>query len=136
MTLKRDRIFWATALLRDRIGFSTAVSTICMVAFGTGMGLGRWFGPDVLKRAPLDNQLKAVMVAQFIGFSDGRPDLAAGQSSYASGLAIAGAPFLLGFLGDHLGISRAYLMVPILILIALTTIIAIPSEQMTTADKV
>lgn len=158
--------FWAAALLRNRVGSSAAISTICIVALGTGMGLGRWFGPQALKRAALDNQLKAVMLTQFlgfamlwfshtlwislaallavgigismqfalaaqrlIGFSESRPDLAIGRSSLGSGIAIAAAPFLLGVLGDHLGISRAYLMVPVLIVIALSTIIAIPSAQ-------
>lgn len=158
--------FWAAALLRDRVGSSAAISTICIVALGTGMGLGRWFGPHVLRQFSLDNQLKAIMLTQFIGFailwfshvlwisliallavglglsmqfalaslrligfSEGRPDLAIGQSSLAAGIAIAGAPFILGVFGDHLGISRAYLMVPVLILIALATVFAIPSEQ-------
>lgn len=165
--------FWAAALLRDRIGSSPAISTICIVALGTGMGLGRWFGPRLLRRSSLDRQLLAVMITQFIGFgtlwfshtqwlsliallaigiglsmqfalaslrligfSEGRPDLAIGRSSLGSGLAIAGAPFLLGVLGDHLGISRAYLMVPLLIVIACFTTIAIPSEQMATTDSV
>ena len=163
--------FWAAALLRDRVGSSAAISTICIVAVGTGMGLGRWFGPHVLKNSSLDNQLKTIMLTQFIGFgilwfshdlwisllallavglglsmqfalaslrlirfSDGRPDLAIGQSSLAAGIAIAGAPFILGVFGDHLGISRAYLMVPVLIIIALTTVFAIPSEQSTISD--
>jgi MFS family permease len=163
--------FWAAALLRDRVGSSAAISTICIVALGSGMGLGRWFGPQVLRRVSLDNQLKAVMTAQFFGFgtlwfshtlwislialmtagigismqfalastrlisfSEGRPDLAIGQSSLGSGVAIAGAPFILGVFGDHFGISRAYLMVPLLIVIALLTIITIPSEQSAFAD--
>ncbi|HEX7404966.1 MAG TPA: hypothetical protein VF307_03475 [Candidatus Nanopelagicaceae bacterium] len=49
--------------------------------------------------------------------------------------AIAGAPFILGVLGDHLGISRAYLMVPVLILFALTTIIVIPSHPEIAKDS-
>lgn len=158
--------FWAAALLRNRIGSSAAISTICIVAVGSGMGLGRWFGPQLLKRLVLDSQFKIVLFTQFvgfaflwfshtlwisliallavglglsmqfalasqrlIGFSQGRPDLAIGRSSLGSGLAIAAAPFLLGLLGDHVGISRAYLMVPVLIVIALSTILAIPSAQ-------
>lgn len=158
--------FWAAALLRDRVGSSAAISTICIVALGSGMGLGRWFGPIALKRAHLDAQLKTVILLQFlgfstlwfshillislgallvaglgismqfalaaqrlIGFSEGRPDLAIGRSSLGSGVAIAAAPFLLGVLGDHLGISRAYLMVPALIVVAFSTIVAIPSAQ-------
>ncbi len=160
--------FWAAALLRNRVGSGAALSTICIVALGSGMGLGRWFGPISLKRLHVDNQLKAVLFVQFIGFatlwfshllwlslaallaagigismqfalaaqrligfSDGRPDLAIGRSSLGSGVAIATAPFLLGVLGDHLGISRAYLMVPVLIIIAFSTIVAIPSADPT-----
>jgi predicted MFS family arabinose efflux permease len=158
--------FWAAALVRDRVGSSAAISTISLVAVGSGMGIGRWFGPSLLKRNSVDAQLKAIVVTQFlgfatlwfshrlwisiaslfvvglglsmqfallslrlIGFSDGRPDLAIGRSSLAVGIAIAGAPFMLGVLGDHLGISRAYLMVPVLIVITLTSIIAVPSSQ-------
>lgn len=160
--------FWAAALLRNRVGSSAAISTICIVALGSGMGLGRWFGPQILKRKSLDAQLKIVMLTQFIGFatlwfshtlwisllallaagiglsmqfalasmrligfSQDRPDLAIGRSSLGAGVAIAGAPFILGVLGDHLGISRAYLMVPVLIVIAFTTIVVIPSGQST-----
>ncbi len=163
--------FWAAALVRDRVGTSAAISTISIVAVGGGMGIGRWFGPSALKRYSLDHQLKAVILAQFVGFtilwsshnlwisiasllvvglglsmqfslsslrliafSDGRPDLAIGRSSLAAGTAIACAPFILGVLGDHLGISRAYLMVPVLILIALATIIIIPSHQRIVQD--
>lgn len=163
--------FWAAALVRDRTGSSAAISTISLVAVGTGMAIGRWFGPSVLKRYSLDHQLKAIIIAQFvgfailwfshtlwisiislfvvglslsmqfalsslrlIGFSDGRPDLAIGRSSLAAGAAIAFAPFILGVLGDQFGISRAYLMVPILILIALATIITVPSHQARVQD--
>lgn len=159
--------FWAAALLRNRVSSSAAISTICIVALGSGMGLGRWFGPQILKRKALDTQLKTVMLTQFIGFatlwfshilwisllallavgigismqfalaslrligfSEDRPDLAIAKSSLGSGVAIAAAPFILGVLGDHLGISRAYLMVPVLIVIAIVTIIAIPSEPL------
>ena len=71
----------------------------------------------------------ALSSMRLIGLSGGRPELAVGRSSLAAGIAIAAAPFLLGVFGDHLGISRAYLMVPVLIVIALGTIIAIPTES-------
>jgi hypothetical protein len=66
---------------------------------------------------------------RLIGFSDNRPDLAIGRSSLAAGSAIAGSPFILGVLGDHFGISRAYLMVPILIVIAFSAIVIVPSNE-------
>lgn len=70
----------------------------------------------------------ALTSIRLIGLSDGRPDLAIGKSGMAAGLAIAGAPFALGVLGDHLGISRAYMMVPVLILIAYVIVQLIPSH--------
>ena len=158
--------FWSAALLRERIGASAAISTVCIIAFGIGMALGRIFGPRIISSLSLDNQIKFVISLQFVGFmtfwfshilllslialfatgaglamqfglfsvrlisfSDGRPDLAVGQSSFAAGLAIAGAPFMLGLIGDHLGISKAYMMVPVLIAITLLTIFVVPSED-------
>ena len=164
--------FWAAALLRDRVGSTAAISTVCIVALGTGMGIGRWFGGPVLKRFKLDHQLQILIGSQFIGFtifwfshilwlslisllimglgismqfalasirlmglSDNRPDLAIGKSSLAAGIAIGGAPFLLGVLGDSLGISRAYIMVPVLIAIAMLIIVKVPSHEDTNMIK-
>jgi predicted MFS family arabinose efflux permease len=158
--------FWSAALLKDRVGSSAAISTVAIVALGTGMGVGRWYGGLVLKNFKLDHQLLGLVALQFIGFvafwlshsmiisliclfviglgismqfalsairlvsfSDNRPDLAIGKSSLAAGIAIAGAPFLLGFLGDNFGISRAYIMVPILIMIAFIIIKLTPSQS-------
>ena len=157
--------FWAAALLKDRVGSSAAVSTVAIVALGTGMGIGRWYGGFVLKNLSLDNQLLSIIALQFFGFlgfwlshnmvlsliclltvglgvsmqfalssirliglSQGRPDLAIGRASLAAGIAIAGAPFLLGLLGDSFGISRAYIMVFILIIIAFVIIKLVPSH--------
>ena len=157
--------FWASALLKDRVGSTAAISTVAVVAFGTGMGIGRWYGGHLLSKIKLDNQLFILIGLQFVGFvtfwfshsmllslislmvvgmgismqfalsairlvgfSDGRPDLAVGRSSLGAGVAIAGAPFLLGFLGDNFGISRAYIMVPLLIATAFVIIKATPSQ--------
>ena len=157
--------FWAAALLKDRVGSTAAISTVAIVALGTGMGLGRWYGGLVLGHLKLDTQLLTVITLQFVGFvgfwlshtmilslfclfavgmgismqfalssirliglSDGRPDLAIGRASLAAGTAIAGAPFLLGLLGDNFGISRAYIMVFVLIAIAFVIVKAIPSK--------
>ncbi|CAB4904116.1 unannotated protein [freshwater metagenome] len=164
--------FWAAALIRDRIGSSPAFSTITIMAVGTGMGLGRWYGPKVLKRFQLDSKLRFVIGLQFfafsvvwfshtllislfalcvvgmglsmqfplsslrlIGFSDNRPDLAIGRSSLAAGSAIAGSPFILGVLGDHFGISRAYLMVPVLVILAFSTLVILPSQKVTVGEN-
>ena len=158
--------FWSAALLKDRVGSTAAISTVAIVALGTGMGVGRWFGGLVLKNFKLDNQLLGLVALQFIGFvafwlshsmiisliclfviglgismqfalaairlvsfSDNRPDLAVGKLSLAAGIAIGGAPFLLGFLGDNFGISRAYIMVPVLIAIAFVITLLTPSHS-------
>jgi predicted MFS family arabinose efflux permease len=157
--------FWAAALLKDRVGSTAAISTVAIVALGTGMGIGRWYGGLVLKRFALDTQLLLIIAIQFFGFlgfwlshtmlislmcllvaglgismqfalssirliglSDGRPDLAIGRASLAAGTAIAGAPFLLGILGDNFGISRAYIMDFVLIAMAFVVIKLIPSK--------
>ena len=157
--------FWAAALLKERVGSTAAISTVAIVALGTGMGIGRWYGGLLLKNFKLDTQLLTVIAMQFLGFlgfwlshnmlislacllvvglgismqfalssirliglSDGRPDLAIGRASLAAGTAIAGAPFLLGILGDRYGISRAYIMVFALIAIAFVIVKAIPSK--------
>ena len=70
----------------------------------------------------------ALSAIRLVAFSDNRPDLAVGRSSLAAGIAIAGAPFLLGFLGDNFGISRAYIMVPVLITIAFVIVKITPSQ--------
>ena len=157
--------FWAAALLRDRVGGTASAATLAIVALGSGMAVGRWYGAIVLKKLKLDQQLITIIILQFIGFgifwfshslivslvtlfvtglgismqfalsslrligfSDKRPDLAIGISSLAAGSGIALAPFMLGVLGDNFGISRAYLMVPVLILIALAIVILVPSK--------
>ena len=157
--------FWAAALLEERVGSKAAISTVAIVALGTGMGIGRWYGGLLLKNLKLDTQLLSVIAMQFIGFlgfwlshnmvislvclfavglgismqfalssirliglSDGRPDLAIGRASLAAGTAIAGAPFLLGILGDKFGISRGYIMVFVLIAIAFVIVKVIPSK--------
>jgi predicted MFS family arabinose efflux permease len=157
--------FWSAALVRDRTDASAAISTIAIMALGTGMGLGRFFGGRIMHKLSLDHQLLTILGLQFIGFiglwlshnlffsmamllinglgisiqfaltslrlinmSDGRPDLAIGKSSLAAGIAIGGAPFLLGVFGDSFGISRAYLMVPVLIIIAAAVVMAVPAH--------
>jgi predicted MFS family arabinose efflux permease len=71
----------------------------------------------------------ALTSLRLISHSDGRPDLAIGKSSFAAGIAIGVAPFLLGVLGDLYGISRAYLMVPVLILLAITAVLIAPAKM-------
>lgn len=157
--------FWAASLFKDRVGGTSASATTVMLAYGIGMGLGRWYIGQILFKLHLDQQLLTVIGIQFIGFaifwfshiyalsilglfligvglstqfalaslrlidlSDGRPDQAIGLSSLAAGIAIALAPLALGLLDDQFGISRAYIMVPVLIAIAFIIVIFIPSH--------
>lgn len=59
-----------------------------------------------------------------IGAAGGRTDLAATRASLAAGIASGGAPFLLGFAADRIGTHTAFLLVPILIVLALLLLLA------------
>ncbi len=159
--------FWSASLISDRTDASAAISTLAVIAFGTGVGTGRWYAGRVLKRFHADEQLKIALALQFVAFglfwsshilalclitlfmvglgisvqfplftlrmvafSEGRPDLAIGKSSIAAGIAIASSPLLLGILGDNFGISRAYIMVPVLIALGFTMVVLSPSKHL------
>ena len=158
--------FWAAALIKERTDASAAVGTACVIAYGSGLGLGRWYGGIILKRYSLDQQLYILYAINLIGFmifwfshnlvlsivalfvvglgismqfplitlrlillSDHRPDLSQGITSNGAGLAIAFGPFALATIADQIGISSAYLMVPILILIALVIVRLVPTPE-------
>lgn len=158
--------FWAAALVQERTDASDAISVIAIMALGTGMGIGRFFGGRIMHKLSLDHQLLTILGLQLFGFfglwfshtlaisllmllisglgismqfaltslrlishSDNRPELAIGKSSVAAGIAIGAAPFLLGVLSDKFDISRAYLMVPALIAIAIAIVILVPSHM-------
>lgn len=57
-------------------------------------------------------------VARAITASEGRPDQATARLSIGAGLAIGLAPFLLGFLADQVGTRHAFLIVPVLLILA------------------
>ena len=61
-------LFWASALVEDRTRASAAISTVAVMCFGIGMGLGRWYGGRILHRFSLDAQLQIVLALQFFGF--------------------------------------------------------------------
>jgi len=159
--------FWSASLISDRTDASAAISTLAVIAFGTGVGTGRWYAGRLLKRFHADEQLKLALTLQFIAFglfwsshilvlslitlffvglgisvqfplftlrmvafSEGRPDLAIGKSSIAAGIAIASSPLLLGILGDNFGISRAYIMVPVLIVLGFAMVLFSPSKHL------
>ena len=159
--------FWSASLISNRTAASAAISTLAVIAFGTGVGTGRWYAGRLLKRFHADEQLKLALGLQFIAFglfwsshilvlclltlfmvglgisvqfplftlrmvafSEGRPDLAIGKSSIAAGIAIASSPLLLGILGDKFGISRAYIMVPVLIALCFTMVTLSSSKHL------
>ena len=159
--------FWSASLISDRTDASAAISTLAVIAFGTGVGTGRWYAGRLLKRFHADEQLKIALALQFIAFglfwsshilalclitlfmvglgisvqfplftlrmvafSEGRPDLAIGKSSIAAGIAIASSPLFLGVLGDNFGISRAYIMVPVLIALGFAMVALSPSKHL------
>jgi predicted MFS family arabinose efflux permease len=161
--------FWSASLISDRTDASSAISTLAVIAFGTGVGTGRWYGGRLMKRFHADEQLKIALALQFVAFgffwsshilalslltlffvglgisvqfplftlrmvafSEGRPDLSIGKSSIAAGIAIASSPLLLGILGDNFGISRAYIMVPVLIALGFLMVLISPSKHLAT----
>jgi predicted MFS family arabinose efflux permease len=71
-----------------------------------------------------------IFTLRMVAFSEGRPDLAIGKSSIAAGIAIASSPLLLGILGDNFGISRAYIMVPVLIALCFAMVALSPSKHL------
>jgi len=159
--------FWSASLISVRTDASAAISTLAVIAFGSGVGTARWYAGRLLKRFHADEQLKMALCLQFVAFglfwsshnlvfclitlfmvglgisvqfplftlrmvafSEGRPDLAMGRSSIAAGIAIGSSPLLLGILGDNFGISRAYIMVPVLIVLCLTMVLFSPSKHL------
>lgn len=66
---------------------------------------------------------------RLLEFGHPKVDLAMGRSSWAAGIAIAGSPFLLGYLADIFGISRAFLIVPIFIAISFAIVYLVPYRK-------
>jgi fucose permease len=62
-------------------------------------------------------------IGRAIAAAAGRSDLASARASLAAGLAVGGGPFLLGALADRYGSHTAFLMVPVLILLALAGLV-------------
>ena len=63
---------------------------------------------------------------RLLAFGGAKVDLAMGRSSWAAGIAIAGSPFLLGYLSDLFGVTKAFLIVPIFIAIAFAIVSTLP----------
>ena len=72
---------------------------------------------------------------RLLSFGDGKTDLAMGYVALASGIAIAGSPFILGALADGVGITSAFLLVPGFMVIAFAIVIAIPTKHGQDQDR-
>lgn len=97
-----------------------------------------WFSHNLLISVPALFIVGVGISMQFplstlrlIILSDNRPDLSQGITSNGAGLAIALGPFLLAALADQIGISQAYLMVPLLIIIAAIIVKLVPTPEVT-----
>ncbi|MEY4163200.1 MAG: hypothetical protein RLZZ79_152 [Actinomycetota bacterium] len=65
---------------------------------------------------------------RMLKFGAEKSDLAIGKSSLAAGLAIGASPFLLGLLADLVGISSAFLVVPLFIALAFIIVVLVPNR--------
>ncbi|OIQ74751.1 putative transporter [mine drainage metagenome] len=120
-SLDRLLIFF---LIITAVGFAffwTANSTL--IAF-LGLGL---VGLGISMQYPL-------AISRLIRLSDHRPDLALGRASLGAGTAIGLSPLLLGIMGDHIGIQKAYLLIPALIVVGIISVIASPTHAMLATD--
>jgi MFS family permease len=63
-------------------------------------------------------------VARSLEASAGRPDLASGRIALGAGLAIGAAPFILGALTDAVGVVQAFLLVPVLLVLATVLLVS------------
>jgi fucose permease len=101
VTLAGFALAWlSTSALPMLAGFAVA---------GTGMGL-QW---------PLG-------IARALRASGGRTDRASGMASVAAGIASGAAPFVLASLADHVGVHTAFLVVPVLAVVALSLVLLRP----------
>ena len=87
-------LFWVTT--------TAWVAALGLVIVGAGLGV----------QYPLT-------IARAITLAPGRSDLASARAGLAAGLAVGAGPFLLGALADHYGSHAAFLMVPVLAVLAL-----------------
>ncbi|MET0771924.1 MAG: MFS transporter [Candidatus Limnocylindrales bacterium] len=83
-------VFWA--------GPSIPIAAVGAIVVGLGLGL----------------QYPVLLPLFVSGYPDA-PDRAAARGALASGLAIGGAPLVLAYLSDRLGLHEAYLIVPLLL---------------------
>jgi MFS family permease len=154
--------FWVAALIAERTGLKLGSSTVIVMVFAGGVGIGRLLGGRLVHRFSTDRLLLGAIaltlvsffslwlstspvVAFFSLFATGlglalfyplgivralaaapdRPALVFGRMGLA-GVAIAVAPFLLGWLSDEFGVVKAYLIVPVLLIVAGAVVLISP----------
>jgi len=71
-----------------------------------------------------------VGVARAVLFAPNLGDVAVGRISIGTGVAVATGPLLLGFLGDHFGVSRGFLMLPAIIALAFVLVLLSPTRKL------
>jgi len=109
LTLGRsaDRLLLGTvgvALVGYLVVLTARVSWLAVLGLGiVGLGIALQF--------PLN-------VTRLIAASQGRPDLATARQSLGAGVAIGLGPFALGALADTVGVGQAFLLVPVLLVLA------------------
>ncbi len=64
-------------------------------------------------------------MALAVRHSGGQPDLAVARTSYALGLSVGVAPFVLGAIADGIGPHLAFLLVPVFLAVSATAILAL-----------
>jgi fucose permease len=107
------------ALVGFGILWSATVLAVAVVGLlVAGLGLATLF-PLILDRG--------------IQLSDGHPDIAMSRSSLVLGLAVGGAPFLLGALGSVASVKTALMLVPILVVGGLVGVVVSRPGDRTTA---
>ena len=107
-----DRLLVA-AFATNLLGFALFWLTAAPVAMFAGLAV-----------AGLGMSLEFPLVsARAISLAGGRAELAGAVNMFGSGIAIGGAPFLLGYMSDRIGIHAAYLLVPLLIAIAIAALL-------------
>lgn len=111
-------------LIVTGLGFAVFLTANSTLTAFLGLGL---VGLGISMQLPL-------AISRLIRLSDHRPGLALGRASLGAGTAIGLSPLLLGILGDHIGIQKAYLLIPALVVIGIISVIASPTRASIHSD--
>ncbi|WP_194916348.1 MFS transporter [Catenulispora rubra] len=108
-----DRLIFA-AFGTNLVGFALFWATANPVVMFGGLAVA---GLGVSVQYPL-------LAARGIEMADGQAELAGAVNMFGGGIAVATAPFALGFLSDRVGIHTAYLLLPAFIITAMAAVAA------------